>query len=435
MLNQKANKMDLPHNEQLFKHFINDDFLTSGELELYFPGVNCSASCDYCYLKNNKFLYEVEDFKITNEALLNNCKKILYFIKQKEFSGRLELFGAELFFTEYWKELFDLLLFELNNYNKIDKIVIPTNGTFIKDKNKTQLIEDYLIKFKNINIDIYLSFSIDGKYVDDRRSLMSDNDYQNLLKLSRKYNFGFHPVVYSKALDNWIDNIDWWFDFADELNDKISARIVRNHEWDNDDFIKLEKYYSYLMDKIFEFSNNDAHEAYLNLFKNDFMVTKRLFNFNFENNIGGFNCGVGKRMCLRVADLNIFACHRLAYNDLSYGEIVLNEDGELLDVIPKNLHYMFTINSLNPKNVPKCTDCVFSPFCLKGCLGSQYEHSKITMLPIETVCSANKIIIMTVILKMYELGILTCLLEDIEMSNEVKNKYIKIIHQIQQGEY
>jgi len=45
-----------------------------------------------------------------------------------------------------------------------------------------------------------------------------------------------------------------------------------------------------------------------------------------------------------------------------------------------------TISNIQSNSLPKCSCCAYRHFCIKGCLGSQYESSGEVFVPIPTVC-------------------------------------------------
>ena len=51
-----------------------------------------------------------------------------------------------------------------------------------------------------------------------------------------------------------------------------------------------------------------------------------------------------------------------------------------------NIPLLMSIHSLTYYMMPKCDICTFHDYCMRGCLGAQFEANKELLYPCETVC-------------------------------------------------
>ena len=94
--------------------------------------------------------------------------------------------------------------------------MIPSNCSFCLDEEKTQHLQYYIDKFKNIGCPLVFSISVDGKPIEEQaRPLNSgkvkdDDFYERLFTFAKHNNFLFHPMVAASDVNKWIENYQWW---------------------------------------------------------------------------------------------------------------------------------------------------------------------------------------------------------------------------------
>ena len=88
-------------------------------------------------------------------------------------------------------------------------------------------------------------------------------------------------------------------------------------------------------------------------------------------------------------------CHRTSYPNFIYGNI--NLEKEDFELIENNLQMCTTLYGINPNySMPKCEQCILAPYCMKQCLGSQYESQGDLFESNPTVCDLYKTKLVTI---------------------------------------
>ena len=126
--------------------------------------------------------------------------------------------------------------------------------------------------FRDINIRVGLSISMDGKFMEVNRpwrqvkriknemvtseeEIRDDEYYDKVFDFAVKYNAGFHPMIYSNNIENWKQN---WLWFQEKFEEKgipfsnIYLLEIRNEEWSE----RQIKDYSEFLDFIVEWTYN-----------------------------------------------------------------------------------------------------------------------------------------------------------------------------------
>jgi sulfatase maturation enzyme AslB (radical SAM superfamily) len=86
------------------------------------------------------------------------------------------------------------------------------------DKSALAKIQRYIDKFKNIDIILQFSISVDGAIMEHySRPLNNGKEkteefYENLFIFAKHNNFAFHPMVSSYNVKHWIENYQWWME-------------------------------------------------------------------------------------------------------------------------------------------------------------------------------------------------------------------------------
>lgn len=401
-------------NDILFNNFLEDyfykDFRNSDsrpELELIISPV-CNLGCKYCYLHkyyNKSFPQSMFDEEKTKE----NLKKILSWIDKNNFKLNLDIFSGELFAQNIGYEIMDIIYnWCLTTENKPLQITIPTNFTFILSEEYTKKVEDILQKFLDINIYVRLSASFDGKYCESNRPYVRDLDikfdhtrddeyYDKVFKFAKKWNTGFHPMIYSKKIECWKDNFLWFqeqFKKHDLKWTDIYLLQVRNMEWTDS---QIKEFYNFIY-FLCEFTYNKLKNNTSDFF--NFILENRGFNIlgqTLNSQTGkGLPCAIQTELTIKVSDLKVFPCHRLLYPDFEIGEYV-EDNEEILKFKTKNASLGLTIYGMHSNIQPMCRKCEVNKICIGGCLGAQYEINGSMFIPIQSVCKLNSSLIMAIL--------------------------------------
>lgn len=385
----------------------------------------CNTACSYCYMKNySKKLYSCGYEK---DILLKNCEKTMkWLVKNDFYPESIEIFSGEFFNLPYWKDYLNIILDNLKKmpegYN-ID-VIIPTNATFIFSKEKTQEIQKIINQWEEEGYGLWLSISVDGKYLDnDTRPLKNgkkydDNFYDRLFKFCAKNNLGFHPMIGAKGIDKWEDNFDWYVENIQkyfnlpkkEALRRIYLLEVRNPDWKTEELKKLQKFLNHIIDVILEGEEHSSPEE-----KFKYIKTYSL------NILSSLHCTVGRglgcsfQQCfdLRMGDLALVQCHRTAYRELLGGYCKFSDEGDLT-LEPLNVNSYILSNSFDFKHAAKCQDCPINMFCAGPCIGCNYEVNKDLYTMVPTVCDLEYVKYSTLVERMEKEGILNIIIRDLE---------------------
>ena len=396
-------------NNELFNNFLNDYFFETFrekgskiQLEFIFSP-DCNLACKYCYVHkfyNKTFPSETFDSKKS----IQNALKMCQWLVDNGYTPGIDIFSGELFAQECGFELLENLI---NFYKtvplekRIPYINIPTNFTFLNSEELTTRMKKDLYELKELDIYVNLSASVDGKYMEENRpygkkldlldnNYRDDNYYDKVFKFAKEFDFGFHPMIYSKNIKNWKKNFEWFqeqFEKYDLPWTNIYLLQVRNKEWDEESNIEFYNFIRYLINWSWE-KINDKDEFINFLFKNK---TYRTNGFNILRGPlvsydQGYTCGIQRELSIRLNDMKVFPCHRLMYPGFEIGQFEYLKDEKKFIFNTKNASLGLNIFAGNFRSMPECVKCPMNELCLGGCLGAQYETTKNITAPIPTVC-------------------------------------------------
>lgn len=396
----------------------------------------CTENCEYCYLQKHRA--ELNDGIDTsnNDVILRNIDKLLDFIfnKKQTYLRRIELFAGDLFFDnlyfdiieiiyKYYVELHDRCGYLFTNPNKLSQekqdrenyelfeIITPLNLTVLKDDSKIEKLKNWVEKFEQLGICLGFSFSSDGPYTRDTRektAVKDDNELLELLEKMKQFVIntggGFHPVLAPQAVEHWIENYDWWVKFIEEIDEKKPGfkdhfgfqppiLEVRDPQWTKEKIEKYVELLKHIVDKRLEMCNYSIENLTHHLFIGDGADETLKMNGQYDminpamNTRNRMSCSFQSLIHVRATDLAIVPCHRLSYNSLIAGWFEQDSEGNLTgNYIPHNVSSFISAFMFSPDVAPKCITCPIKDFCLKGCLGSQYETNGDFIQPIFQVC-------------------------------------------------
>ncbi|MFA5208350.1 MAG: radical SAM protein [Candidatus Paceibacterota bacterium] len=347
-------------------------------LEIYLTP-NCNLRCKYCYLQNHKQdLYP--EHLTDSKVILENLSMLLDWLIDNNYKPKIDIFSGELFSQKLGFDALELIHEKLKG-SGIKQICIPTNFTFICSEKLTERVENYIEKFKNIGIRLALSCSMDGKYCEDNRpangEMIRDDDYYDrVFEFCKKYGYGFHPMIYSTYIENWIDNFSWFIEMFDKhgyTNYPLYLLEVRNEEWTEEQMAKFGEFVQYLV-RWCRGKGRDVHKEGFNILGS--MVSK----------IGrGIGCGLQSALYVRMGDLMIVPCHRTSYDGLEYGQFI-TDGGKITGINARNVENCIAALSFEADTLPMCETCFIKDQCSHGCMGCQYETVGDMFIPNPNVC-------------------------------------------------
>lgn len=358
---------------------------------------NCNLSCKYCYFTNYKDKIYPKEIRNISDILTNINIILDWTIKQGFKVRKLNLFSGDIWHTEFGNKVLNIVYDKLSYYKLTDTVMIASNMTWVDNKEIFKTMSDWVDRYKKIGVTLCISASIDGKIIEDlvrpktTGLPRSDNFYDNIKRFAKLHedSMGFHPMVSAYSIKHWIDNYKWWAEYIESIGFSLKHSItmleVRNDDWTEEainDYLKFIEF-RFLYEKDF-------------LFKDDkISFVDRLYHFgkflcsdlSLVNRGYRYLCGIQSTLYFRTGDLAIIPCHRLSYNNFIYGYF----DKNTKKFKAYNPELMLRILLTNPtRNSPMCESCDYKLYCIRGCLGSQYESSKEIFHPCNSVCSLMK---------------------------------------------
>jgi len=207
----------------------------------------CNLGCRYCYVHRYRDkLFDDDCFN--EEKTISNLKLICEWMRHNNWNCDIEIFSGELLAQEVGYKVLETLAEYYESVTpdlRASMITIPTNFTFLCSEEATARVEAIRARLKAVDIELGLSASFDGKYMEQNRPYLHDLDiplggvrddayYDRAFQYCFDTCGGFHPMVYSKGIELWPKNFDWFqenFKRFDIPWDAIYLLQVRNVEW------------------------------------------------------------------------------------------------------------------------------------------------------------------------------------------------------------
>lgn len=402
-------------NERFFKNWKKPsnngkDLHSISQIEFYITN-QCNQHCEYCYLYNNYNIYPKEATEA--KTILSNLTMIFnWLIENNYYIQTIDYFSGEIWHTQLGLDILDLTFKALQNGLQVKRIMIPTNGSFIMNDAVKQKIQNYINAFQDLGTSLQLSFSIDGKVIDNLNrprnnssKLYTDEFYNKVFDFAYHNDFFFHPMVAAYSIEKWKENFYWWKEMCQKYNWSTHYRVmmleVRNDDWTEE---KIKTYCDFLTFLMDDFRKENPQYASIENFS-EFIFGKYITpeeNYTYLPWVLAltsdvFSCTIPCQLCIRLGDLALAPCHRTAYDKFIYGYFQ-TQNGRIVDIKENNFYlaerflYMSNIHA-----TPHCDTCVYNKFCIKGCAGSQYENTGDLFFPIPSVCKLEKAKINTTI--------------------------------------
>lgn len=394
------------------RHFL--DLIGCGReqyfLELYITA-SCNQSCQYCYL--NRFGDKIYPKEIRdNKEIISNLKSFInYLIERKVYIPRLDLFSGEIWGYPLGNEVFEALLDGIANGLNVEQIVIPSNCSFCENEQLISIVDNYIALFETSGVSICFSISMDGIVIDQQsrpfnnKNLVKDNNYYtNIEKFAVRHHYGFHPMIAASTIEYQKKNYDEWIKMYQRIYPNnwkneyggIMQLEVRNDDWTDDKIEKFLDWLNYIFDRDIElFFDGDLDRVARYILKYEKTIpdnsyTESYIPYTMLPISFGYNCTIGVMLCVRLGDLAICPCHRTSYEKFIIGKFKKDVNKKIVGVEANNLQMANAIWRTGGITKPKCDCCDFHTFCMRGCLGAQYEENGEIFYPCETVCEMQK---------------------------------------------
>jgi sulfatase maturation enzyme AslB (radical SAM superfamily) len=247
-------------NNQVLDFIINHTFFINQKrdytLELILTP-ECNQKCEYCYLQKYKHdLYPKESYE--HDKILQNLDYLFNFLKENNiYIPKIDLFSGEIWGSEFGITILDKVYNHYKNYKFSNKIGIPSNMTFLLNSKYKTLIQKYIDLFKELNVKLYFSASVDGKILEETSrplnsgKIKEDNFYKEVFEFAQKNNFGFHPMLSATNVHNWKENFDWFIQEYQKYKIIGMAPMileVRDNNWNADSLNSYKEFLNYIIE-------------------------------------------------------------------------------------------------------------------------------------------------------------------------------------------
>jgi len=354
----------------------------------------CSLKCKYCYV--NKFREKLYPINVKNDNLLKNTEILLeWLIKNGYNVGEIEIFSGDSFTAAQIDKLYALIF----DYAKMFKVsvVVPINPVFAADEEKVNVYVKWRENFSSEGLSLHFSLSMDGKYADIARPFANpnfsydDKFYEKVSSIAKTFDFGFHPMIAPENIEVWKKNLEWYLDFIQKAFQvprktalqKLYLLEVRNPNWTKLRLLQLASFVFFLTKTTFSIYNNDPR-AYVE----EFIREDKGANFysGIMSTVGrGFTCSIQEFLTVRVADLTITPCHRVAWPGYESAQFKV-QNNKVIAIEPKNPWVHIAILTGRNDAAPFCSHCPINSLCTGVCLGTNLEYNKQPFIPVPNVC-------------------------------------------------
>lgn len=370
------------------------------QLELFITSY-CNLKCTYCYL--NKYRDKLSPNAKKTDVILNNLRILLdHFLKEGYSFTDIDLFSGEIWGDPLGNGVIDLLEEYIKKGLVIKNIMVPTNFTFILYPEKTELVEGYIKRMSDIGTCLQLSASIDGKMLEDETrpfkangKTRDDEYYDKVFSFCKKYGFLFHPMVAAHGIEKWVDNYNWYMDMLEKHGfenpmDCAMMLEVRNDDWTPEAIQEYLKFIDYLINYRFKKLGNSVKEFATFLFNLDQRVASGYLPYTIPLSENIMPCTVQNQLTVRLGDLALVPCHRMAYDNFVFGKYRV-ENEEIVGIEAINPQMAVKVMLSNPSNsIHGCDNCTYNKMCMKGCFGAQFEYGEELFMPLKSVCNLFK---------------------------------------------
>ena len=385
---------------------------------------DCNLKCEYCYLQ--KFKDDIIPKHCRDrKKIMENLHSFMQYWIREGFDCNLDIFSGEIWQTDFGCSFLETIEDYVRQGAKIHNITIPSNCSFIMYEEYKNRIQNVIDNLADMGVRLIFSASVDGQIIEDiarppvNKKNVGKKDkigfYDLLFEFNYKNRYGFHPMLCAYTVEKQKLNLDWWKRMFQKYSpnwkrDLASLMMleVRNDDWTDDKIEKFREYQSYLADTLLY----DCFDGNIEMFTNTILRANE-FSENMGYNIlfihkhdGSMNCSMARSMCVRLGDLAVVPCHRMAYKKFVYGYFLKDDNGNITgEFKSNNLQMCPTCNYSNLRKLMYgCDNCDIKLFCIRGCMGSQYENTGDPLACIESVCNLEKAKVAGILSNMERLG-------------------------------
>ena len=283
-------------------------------------------------------------------------------------------------------------------------VIIPCNMSFCNSEEKIAKVQAITNEFKELNVNLFFSYSTDGIYSTDIREkqIIDNKFFDTVFALCEKNNWGVHPMISYEGIDKAIDNYNWFKKKFTQFKLNNGSSIpyyleVRNDGWTEETLEKYQNFLLYHLNDIFHnYNKSNLHDLFENYFRSYKIVNKKYTHMGNSEGLGKLNilkdnsipCGLSKLdLSINIGTLSFIPCHRLAYPELNGGKFII-ENNHIIDIEPTEYYNAyFNLLFINNSLKPKCVSCFYNVICMKGCAGAQYEYFADPFFSIPSVCN------------------------------------------------
>jgi radical SAM protein with 4Fe4S-binding SPASM domain len=321
----------------------------------------CQNNCEYCYRvkKHNNSTCNYINPDIIRIFYRNFCE---LFGVDKDYlkTLSLELFGGDALLD--YQKFKKILEISMNDY-EFKCVIIPTNTRLINELHLADIEE--LLK---VGKRVAFSLSVDGEPADNQRPLSKYGkmlsydeklNYDKLIKLSKKFNFGFHPMFSFKNFDNWFDSFKF---FADQ---EIYPYLLEiRHPITNEQAISCVRQLKYIRTYVDKLDNKEL---------------RRQLNTIYASRVPrGLGCSAHTTFTI-MPNGDVPFCHR-----------VVDPPWVSLNILTKEWDlskHITLISGHHHANHPVCMVCPIRKLCTGQCAGASYEYWGDPWIPIQSICN------------------------------------------------
>lgn len=411
----------------------------------------CNQNCKYCYIaKFGKDLYPLEE-RVNQTDTINNLKVLLSFLEDnKILVPGMHLFAGDLFYNniffdiikEIYQYYYNIYQYEKDFFLKVNEpfhIIIPTNFSFIENKNILPKLLKWQKTFSEINIVLQFSASIDGKFLTENREKKDpekiDEYYKKIFTAIKKLQAGIHPMVSPYGIEEWIKNYLWFYKQLDKYQLYPFPMLLetRDDNWDQDAINHYLNFLDFLIQDRLKHCHNSIQELTYHLFCGDgkyhtlpslphYDIIKLHYKKRQDDETG---CDLSQVFCVTLNNLKFIPCHRLAYPYFAGGQFIIT-DNKITKIKAINPSGFIGLHLNSPQIHTKCLECPIYHFCMKGCYGAQYETHGEPLMPNQSVCVLLQEKTKFLLTKYKELGVIDCLFAIKEIHPEIKQEIYKL---------
>lgn len=309
-------------------------------------GTKCQKACKYCYRVKNQ-----NDYGITTRDDIDRLR--LYYdnavemgLLNVEYKYDIELFGGDPVVD------LDILRYIHDKFKDVSgSYVLPSNTTVIENLAFSDI--DKLVEyFEN---KIYISISADTPFMEEKnrplsafgklQGLNEKRDWDKLVEISKRYKWGFHPMLWLENVDNWFNAFKWCVEKG------VRAYFLEVRHGHHDfETIKKGVQQVFKMRKYCE--ENEIDHTKFNL-------------MNFPRIPRGLSCSALSNLLISYNGKSYF-CHRLIDQRFMYADLQMKK-------IDPTKFLLFN-SGMDYRNCPTCVQCPINQLCHSICPGMVDEY-------------------------------------------------------------